>query len=285
MRDMFFDEKDESEWEKKSEFATFYQDVKERYRKSGRYIAKMKFITGEDQVDAFTEKYMEMQAEYWIALLYLAYRKNAMDQDELVKIMKYDAHDAEQFFEKFEELARTSSVQKKVQNLSVNQENGMWRLDFSVLKTEFINFNIGMIIEKKEDVEAAFAARQMAQTAANHPTGTNSPQAASTASGISSNRTSQTAMTASSAGSPADGKIDWKAQKEEQARLRKRQNELKKIEDKIHELETRDGEIDELLSQEDVYTDVSRLMELNKEKESIQKELEVLYEKWEELAE
>lgn len=151
----------------------------------------------------------------------------------------------------------------------------------------FINYigNYDYYLEKKEDVEAAFAARQMAQTAANHPTGTNSPQAASTASGISSNRTSQTAMTASSAGSPADGKIDWKAQKEEQARLRKRQNELKKIEDKIHELETRDGEIDELLSQEDVYTDVSRLMELNKEKESIQKKLEVLYEKWEELAE
>ena len=151
----------------------------------------------------------------------------------------------------------------------------------------FINYigNYDYYLEKKEDVEAAFAARQMAQTAANHPTGTNSPQAASTASGISSNRTSQTAMTASSAGSPADGKIDWKAQKEEQARLRKRQNELKKVEDKIHELETRDGEIDELLSQENVYTDVSRLMELNKEKESIQKELEVLYEKWEELAE
>ena len=151
----------------------------------------------------------------------------------------------------------------------------------------FINYigNYDYYLEKKEDVEAAFAARQMAQTAANHPTGTNSPQATSTASGISSSRTSQTAMTASSAGSPADGKIDWKAQKEEQARLRKRQNELKKIEDKIHELETRDGEIDELLSQEDVYTDVSRLMELNKEKESIQKELEILYEKWEELAE
>ena len=151
----------------------------------------------------------------------------------------------------------------------------------------FINYigNYDYYLEKKEDVEAAFAARQMAQTAANHPTGTNSPQAASTASGISSNRTSQAAMTASSAGSPADGKIDWKAQKEEQARLRKRQNELKKVEDKIHKLETRDSEIDELLSQEDVYTDVSRLMELNKEKESIQKELEVLYEKWEELAE
>ena len=113
----------------------------------------------------------------------------------------------------------------------------------------FINYigNYDYYLEKKEDVEAAFAARQMAQTAANHPTGTNSPQAASTTSSISSSRTSQTAMTASSAGSPADGKIDWKAQKEEQARLRKRQNELKKVEDKIHELETRDGEIDELL--------------------------------------
>ena len=151
----------------------------------------------------------------------------------------------------------------------------------------FINYigNYDYYLEKKEDVEAAFAARQMAQTAANHPTGANSQQSASTASGISSSRTSQAAMTASSAGSPADGKIDWKVQKEEQARLRKRQNELKKVEDKIHELETRDGEIDELLSQEDVYTDVSRLMELNKEKESIQKELEVLYENWEELAE
>ena len=72
----------------------------------------------------------------------------------------------------------------------------------------FINYigNYDYYLEKKEDVEAAFAARQMAQTAANHPTGTNSPQATSTASGISSSRTSQTAMTASSAGSPADGK-------------------------------------------------------------------------------
>ena len=81
------------------------------------------------------------------------------------------------------------------------------------------------------------------------------------------------------------GKLTWQQQKEEQARIRKRQNELKKTEDRIHVLEVRDKEIDELLSQEDVYTDVSRLMELNKEKESIQKELEVLYEKWEELAE
>lgn len=152
----------------------------------------------------------------------------------------------------------------------------------------FINYigNYDYYLEKKEDVEAAFAARQMAEAGNNRTAGANGTQAQSVSavSGVYS-ASSQAPMTASAAGSLADGKMDWKAQKEEQARLRKRQNELKKVEDKIHELETRDGEIDELLSQEDVYTDVSRLMELNKEKESIQKELEVLYEKWEELAE
>lgn len=152
----------------------------------------------------------------------------------------------------------------------------------------FINYigNYDYYLEKKEDVEATFAARQMAEAGNNRTAGANGTQAQSVSavSGVSS-ASSQAPMTASAAGSLADGKMDWKAQKEEQARLRKRQNELKKVEDKIHELETRDGEIDELLSQEDVYTDVSRLMELNKEKESIQKELEVLYEKWEELAE
>jgi ATP-binding cassette subfamily F protein 3 len=80
-------------------------------------------------------------------------------------------------------------------------------------------------------------------------------------------------------------KLDWKAQKEEQARLRKRQNELKKIEDEIHKLETRDGEIDELLVKEEIFTDVPKLMELNQEKDAIGKQLESLYQQWEELAE
>lgn len=80
-------------------------------------------------------------------------------------------------------------------------------------------------------------------------------------------------------------KLDWKAQKEEQARLRKRQNELKKIEDEIHKLETRDGEIDELLVKEEIFTDVPKLLELNQEKDAIGKQLESLYEQWEELAE
>ena len=148
----------------------------------------------------------------------------------------------------------------------------------------FINYigNYDYYLEKKEDVEAAFAARQAAEAAYNHAGNTASPNVSNNSVQAAS---LQSTPSAAISDSSAAGKMDWKTQKEEQARLRKRQNELKKTEDKIHELETRDGEIDELLSQEEIYTDVSRLMELNKEKESIQEELEVLYEKWEELAE
>ncbi|MEG1145404.1 MAG: ABC transporter C-terminal domain-containing protein, partial [Clostridium sp.] len=80
-------------------------------------------------------------------------------------------------------------------------------------------------------------------------------------------------------------KVDWKQQKEEQARLRKRQNDLKKTEDEIHELESRTQEIDTLLCSEAVFSNVPKLMELNKEKEELSGKLEVLYERWEELAE
>ena len=95
----------------------------------------------------------------------------------------------------------------------------------------------------------------------------------------------ETSGKAAESSADAGGKLDWKAQKEEQARQRKRQNDLKKVEDEIHRLETRDGEIDELLCDESVFSDVAKLMELNKEKEEIAGKLETLYEKWEELAE
>jgi ATP-binding cassette subfamily F protein 3 len=91
--------------------------------------------------------------------------------------------------------------------------------------------------------------------------------------------------TAATKAAESEVKLDWKAQKEEQARQRKRQNDLKKVEDEIHRLETRDGEIDGLLCDESVFSDVAKLMELNREKEDIAGKLETLYEKWEELAE
>lgn len=98
-------------------------------------------------------------------------------------------------------------------------------------------------------------------------------------------QTSGTEGGASQTSESSEVKQDWKAFKEEQARIRKRQNDLKKTEDEIHQLETRDSNIDGLLTQEEVFTDVSRLLELNKEKEEIQTRLEELYEIWETLAE
>ncbi|MCC8162103.1 MAG: ABC-F family ATP-binding cassette domain-containing protein [Lachnospiraceae bacterium] len=80
-------------------------------------------------------------------------------------------------------------------------------------------------------------------------------------------------------------KLDLKQQKEEQARLRKVQNDLKRTEQRIEELEGRDGEIDELLSQEEIFTDVSKVTELSREKETIRQELDSLYEEWESLSE
>ena len=82
----------------------------------------------------------------------------------------------------------------------------------------------------------------------------------------------------------SEGKLTWQQQKEEHARKRKQEAELKKTEQRIEELETRDKEIDETLVLPDVCTNVGRCAELSREKDKIQAELEELYEKWETLA-
>ncbi len=89
----------------------------------------------------------------------------------------------------------------------------------------------------------------------------------------------------SSAGqADSTAKQDWKAKKEQQAAQRKRENDLKKCEERIETLETRNEEIDTLMASPEVCTDVARLQELNREKEGNEAELAELYEKWEELS-
>lgn len=80
-------------------------------------------------------------------------------------------------------------------------------------------------------------------------------------------------------------KLDWKAQKEEQARLRKKENDLKKCEEQIARLEARVSEIDTEMSDPAIGTQVAKLQELSKEQAAGQEQLEKLYEQWEELAE
>ena len=86
-------------------------------------------------------------------------------------------------------------------------------------------------------------------------------------------------------GEVSASKLSWQEQKELQAKERKRQNELKKTEERISVLEDRDREIDELMVQEEIFTNSVKCQELAKEKVQIAEELETLYKNWEILAE
>ncbi len=123
----------------------------------------------------------------------------------------------------------------------------------------FVNYlgNYDYYLEKQADIAA-------------------SPVSADTASGGSS--ASPAVQTDSCA------KQDWKAKKEEQARLRKKENDLNKCEAEIASLEERLKAIDEELSDPAVGTQAVRLQELSKEQMQINDQLTPLYEKWEELA-
>ncbi len=121
----------------------------------------------------------------------------------------------------------------------------------------FVNYigNYDYYLEKKDELTAAYATPQNTNNSVNTET------------------------------CESETKLDWKAQKEAQAKERKRLNDLKKTEDAIAQLEERDGEIDELMTQEEVYTNSVKCRELSEEKAEIVEKLEALYALWEELAE
>ena len=123
----------------------------------------------------------------------------------------------------------------------------------------FVNYigNYDYYLEKKEELTAAYATPAADQT-------------------VPQNTTEST---------PSDSKLSWQEQKELQAKERKRKNELKKTEDRIAVLEERNVEIDELMTQEEVYSNSVKCQELALEKDANNTDLEELYEKWEELAE
>lgn len=79
----------------------------------------------------------------------------------------------------------------------------------------------------------------------------------------------------------SEAKADWKTQKEEQARQRKLQNEIKRIEEKINFLEADNESLNKELTNPNIATDVGKLMELQKQIDTNNEELEKLYEQWE----
>lgn len=84
---------------------------------------------------------------------------------------------------------------------------------------------------------------------------------------------------------PSENKLDWQAKKEQQAKQRKKENDLKKCEEKITGLETQLSEIDEEMQKPEIAVDVAKLQELAKTQAQIQEQLSALYELWETLAE
>lgn len=79
------------------------------------------------------------------------------------------------------------------------------------------------------------------------------------------------------------GKDAWKKQKEEAAKQRKRENERKRIEEEIEALETESEGIDEAFLDEATAKNSAKLNELTSRQDEIKRQLEELYERWDEL--
>ena len=161
---------------------------------------------------------------------------------------------------------------------------------------KLINYigNYDYYLEKYEDMMAAAFGNSLSSagsgTQASKKEGAFQTSGAGTAgafpaSGAASSSGAAVSSAPASFAVSSGAKGDWLAQKEEQAKKRKLQNDLKKVEEEIHRLETRDHAIDALLEKEEVFSDVKKLMELNQEKEELAGRLNQLYEAWETLAE
>ncbi len=83
---------------------------------------------------------------------------------------------------------------------------------------------------------------------------------------------------------PSETKLDWQAQKEMQARARKKENDLRKCEEAITALEQQLSEIEAMMILPEVATDVAKLQELTSKQDKINANLAALYDQWEELA-
>ncbi len=80
------------------------------------------------------------------------------------------------------------------------------------------------------------------------------------------------------------GRLDWKQQKEEQARRRKLAADLRRTEEAIQQREQRIAALEEQFSDPEVATSSAKLGELQGEYDLVKEELAGLYEAWEELA-
>ena len=133
----------------------------------------------------------------------------------------------------------------------------------------FVNYigNYDYYLEKKEELTRAYASEKASAASA------------------SSADISASGSAPESAVSQPGSKLSWQEQKEQQARERKRRNDLKKTEEEISRLEDRNTQIDHEMTLEEVYSNSVKCQELAEEHAANEKRLEELYEMWELLAE
>ncbi len=85
------------------------------------------------------------------------------------------------------------------------------------------------------------------------------------------------------AAAQSENKLNWQRKKEEQARLRKIENEIKKTESEIDRLEARNSEIDSQFADPKIASNSAKLKSLSDERQENEHRLEELMEKWERL--
>ena len=135
----------------------------------------------------------------------------------------------------------------------------------------FVNYigNYDYYLEKKEELTRAYASGSAPDSSA-----------------AGGNTSASPASLQNSAGTASPGsKLSWQEQKEQQAKERKRKNDLKKTEEEISRLEDRNAQIDHEMTLEEVYSNSVKCQELAEEHTANEKRLEELYEMWETLAE
>ncbi len=146
----------------------------------------------------------------------------------------------------------------------------------------FINRTAGRILELNRQILTEYQGNYDYYLEKKNEMASGSSSLAAASSGISS---ASAFLSASVSKTDSESKQNWKTQKEQQAALRKKENDIRKCEESIEALEKRNAEIDLEMADPDVCTNVARLQELSREKEQNDAELEVLYEKWEQLSE
>ena len=82
-----------------------------------------------------------------------------------------------------------------------------------------------------------------------------------------------------------DKNAEWKQRKAQQAAIRKLERELAKTEERISYIEERTSKIDEEMALPEICSNSVKLQELQKEKDSLEEEMMILMERWEELSE